>query len=233
MWKNRKLGTLLIANRPKSVVSQAVCPENVRHSVALGKTAQQRRLFVMFIARFSYSIRYFYARHLPTFRLQAALIRFVKVFFLLFLFSDGIFLCFAIYKQVLQLNSWFLCALLSILLAITLAYLLFDEILARCTSRVYKSRPIRRSPILEYEYRSSPMSLARRNLNGAQQYFPDTPLPSRSALDRIGRGGDERDEQERPLVRVLETLDMSSTNVEHFLDSNPPSSSFPPLEDDD
>lgn len=231
MWKNRKLGTLLVANRPKSVVSKAVCPANVRHSVALGKTAQQRRLFVMFTVRVFYSISCFYARHLPTFGLHAALIRFVKIFFLLFLLSDGVFLCFAIYKQLLLLNTWFLCALLSVLLAITLAYLLFDEILARCTLRVSKGRSIRRFPLSEHAYRPLQTPLARKSSTMPLQYFPETPLPSRSSPGRLG--GDEPLEQDRPLVRVLETIDMSSSNVEHFLDTNLPSSSLPPMHNGD
>lgn len=228
MWKNRKLGTLPIVNRPKSVVSKAVCPANVRHSVALGKTAQKRRLFVMFTARFFYSTSYFYARHLPVFGLHAALIRFVKVFFLLFLFSDGIFLCFALYKQFLLINAWFLCALLSILLAITLAYLLFDEILARCTSRTYRSRPGRRNPVATRQYRSSQVPPAQHSSRVPQQYFPETPLPSQSSLNRIEGNG-----QGEPGVRVLETLDMSATNIEHFLNTNLPSSSLPSPPDDD
>jgi hypothetical protein len=228
MWKNRKSGTLRIANRPKSVVSKAICPANVRHSVALGKTAQKRRLFVMFAARFFYSMSYFYTRHLPAFGLHAALIRSIKVFFLLFLFSDGIFLCFALYKQFLLLNVWFVCALLSILLAITLAYLLFDEILARCTFRTYRTRPTRRTSVATRQYRSLQVPPAQQSSRVSQQYFPETPLPSQSSLNRIEGNG-----QGEPEVRVLETLDMSATNIEHFLDTKLPSSSLSSPPDDD
>ncbi len=72
------------------------------------------------------------------------------------------------------------------------------------------------------------MPLAQRSSRVSQQYFPETPLPSQSSLDRIGGN-----EQGEPEVRVLETLDMSTTNIKHFLDTNLPSSSLPQLSDDD
>ncbi len=232
MWNNRKLSSLLIMNQNVSVVSKAVCPASVRHSVALGKAAQQRRLFVMFAARFFYEVSRFCSRHMPAFVPHVALVRFVKVFFLLFLLSDGVFLCMALYKQFLLLNKWFLLALLSVLLAITLACLLFDEIIARCKSTVYKNRHAHRSPVTEYEYMSLKMPAKEWEVPPSQSYVPqhflDTPLPTFSLPPRssLGHMEDEPSEQARPLIRVLETIDMSSTNIEHFLDSEPPTSSF-------
>ena len=236
MWKNRKLDVLPIANRHVGVVSKAVCPANVRHSVALGKTAQQRRAFVMFAVRFFYAVSCFCSRHMPAFVLQAALVRFIKVFFLLFLFSDGVFLCIVLYKQFLLLNKWFLFALLSVLLAITLTCVLFDEIIARCKSTAYKNRSTRHSPMTRYEYMLSQMPLPPHNSAVPQsqfyasQYFPETPLPTPFLMPQsfLGRPEDEPSEEARPLVRVWETIDMSSTNIEHFLDTDPPASSLPP-----
>ena len=232
MWKNRKLDVLPIMNQHVSVVSKAVCPANVRHSVALGKTAQQRRLFVMFGGRFFSAGSRFCSRYLPAFVLHAALIRFLKVLFLLFLLSDGIFLCAALYKQFLLLDKWFLFAFLSVLLAIALACLLFDEIIARCKSTASKDRDAKLLSMAEYEYMLSQMPLASWNHNLSQQvprYFPETPLPTFPLPPRSSSGcvEDEQSEPARPLIRVLETIDMSSTNIEHFLDVEPPVSALP------
>ena len=229
MWNNTRLGSLLIVNQNVSVVSKAVCPANVRHSVALGKTAQQRRLFVMFAARFFSAVSCFFSRYMPAFVLHTAIVRFVKVFFLLFLLSDGVFLCIALYKQFLLLNKWVLFALLSVLLAIALVCLLFDEIIACCKSTAYKNRYASRSLMTEYGYMSSrvpsipwgyEVPLSRPY---TLQYFPDTPRPTfpSPSLSSQGYMQGGPPEQDRPLIRVLETIDMSSTNIEHFLDSEP------------
>ena len=227
MWNNRRLGSLLIVNQNVSVVSKAVCPANVRHSVALGKTAQQRRLFVIFVARFFYAMSCFCSRHMPAFVLHTAIVRFVKVFFLLFLLSDGVFLCIALYRQFLLLNKWVLFALLSVLLAIALVCLLFDEIISCCKSTAYKNQCASRSPMTEYGYMSSraPSIPWGYEVPPLQPYTPRPTFPSPS-LSSQGYIQGRLPEQDRPLIRVLETIDMSSTNIEHFLDSEPPASSL-------
>ncbi len=230
---------LLVMNQPVSVVSKAFCPTNVRHSVALGKTAQQRRLFIMFAARLTQVLSCFCARYMPAFVMHTAVVRFVKVCFLLFLVSDGIFLCAALYNQLLLLNKWFIFALLAVLLAIALTCLLFDEIVTRCKSAFYKSWHVRRAIKPDYAWSQVPASqwghdvaLSHLPVGPTSQPFPETPLPNFSLRSGSFSGyrPDEANEvavPPTPLIRVLETIDLSSTNIEHFLDIKTQSSFFP------
>ena len=239
--ENRKLGMLLVMNQPVSVVSKAVCPASVRHSVALGKTAQQRRLFVMLAARFARVLSGFSARYMPAFVMHTAIVRFVKVCFLLFLVSDGVLLCAALYNQFLLLNKWFLFALLSVLLTIALACLLFDEVVARCKSISRKGSRFLRSSVAKPDGHVWPQEPASQwghyvlpssllSAVPASRHFPETPLPSFSLPPRSYTGHmlDEANVvPPTPLIRVLETIDLSSTNIEHFLDIKTQSSFLP------
>jgi hypothetical protein len=226
-------------NQPVSVVSKAVCPANVRHSVALGRTAQQRRLFIMLSARLAQNSSRFCARYMPALEMHTAIVRFVKICFSLFLVSDGIFLCAALYNQLLLLNKLFIFALLSVLLAIALTCLLFDEVVERCKSVSQKSQHFMRASITQPEYMWSQVPAsqwgeytppAQMSVVSTSQYFPETPQPtpsqsfSRHMQDEVSAGVDI---PPTPLVRVWETIDLSSTNIEHFLDAEAQALFFP------
>ncbi|GAC1368895.1 MAG: hypothetical protein NVSMB44_35710 [Ktedonobacteraceae bacterium] len=221
MWEKRRFRTLLLMNQPGSVVSKAVCPANVRYSVALGKMAQQRRLLIMLAAGLMQALRGFCARYMPAVVMRVALVRLVKLCFVLFLLSDGVFLCMALYNQLLLLNRWFIFALFFVVLAIAMTCVVFDEILAYCKSTAYKNRSSSRTgsrPARSTSARAWKPGRSGQRVQARPRYFPETPLPLFSLPPWSRRS--PLPEPTAPRIRVWETIDMSSTNVEHFLDAD-------------
>ncbi len=195
------------ANRRSSVlrasgVSHALWPSQVRRSLTTSKIAQRRRLMII------KGVWWFRKpRQLQNKRLVKKLVEFQSTFriYLLYTTLAISLLVVGILLTMFVLHPWPITVLLvlvwtvTIMLTMRLWYTcLYMTLTAR---RVTKRLPVQPLPTIAKTRPLPPMSTipVTRPLPASRPGFLATPIPP------------------TPLVRILETIDLSSTNVEHFL----------------
>jgi hypothetical protein len=190
-----------------SGVSRALWPSQMRRSPATGKIAQQRRLMII---KGVWCFRK--PRPFQNKRLVKKLVEFQSTFriYLLYTMLTISLLVVGVLLAMFILHPWPVTILLGLLWTVTVALTiqlwytcLYMALTAR---RMAKRLPIQHLPTIARTRPLSPMPTipVTRPLPGSLSIsrpgFPATPMPS------------------TPLVRILETIDLSSTNVEHFLE---------------
>lgn len=204
-----------------SGVSRALWPSRMRRSPATGtgKIAQQRRLMII---KGVWCFRK--PRPLQNKRLVKKLVEFQSAFriYLLYTTLAISLLVVGVLLAMFVLHPWPITLLLGLLWTMTLALTmrlwytcLYMALTARRVTKrlpmqqfptIAKTRPLPPMPTIPVTRplsgpvtRSLPGSLSG-SLSGSRPGFPATPIPP------------------TPLVRILETIDLSSTTVEHFLE---------------
>lgn len=198
-----------------SGVSRALWPSQMRRSPATGKIAQQRRLMII---KGVWCFRK--PGPLQNKRLVKKLVEFQSTFriYLLYTTLAVSLLVVGVLLAMFVLHPWPITILLGLLWTVTIALTmrlwytcLYMALTAR---RVTKRLPIQQLPTIAKTRplppmhaipatRPIPVSLPGSlpaSLPGSRPGFPATPIPP------------------TPFVRILETIDLSSTNVEHFLE---------------
>ncbi|GCE25966.1 hypothetical protein KDA_14500 [Dictyobacter alpinus] len=191
--------------------SKAIWPTSVQHCVHTGQVAQQRRRVIMTGIN--------WIDTLGLFRLQGVYIL-SKYITLSRMLQSGIvftvigvaFILTAIYDWAMLLNHWITFVLFAALCVVTTAVV--DYIRTGRKPQHKASQPFMQAPNSSFagipiSRLGQPLRLMNTGSSIPQTqvpglfHFPDTPMPA------------------TPLVRVLETIDLSSTNVKHFLDIKP------------
>ncbi len=216
--KTRKSNNVQKIEQPIIRVSKAVLPKKRRYRVATDKIAQLHRFFIMgcswiidTCSLLGLLCLYFIYKH-------TVAVRLMRMGSALLIASGSIFLLLILSGRPLVLDGWFVPALFAILLAVVMTTLWLEERFARQAMMHRGQRTSLSSP--------SVSSLALGSYAGmhsqagyyisqmqrsSTRSFPATPVPTPAA----------------PLIRVLETIDLSGTNIEHFLDIEPSPSTFP------
>ena len=194
-----------------SGVSHALWPTQMRRSPATGKMAQQRRLMVIKGTGWFRK-----PRHLQNNQLIKKLVEFQSALpiYLLYTTLAISLLVVGVLLAMFVLHPWPITLLLvlvwtaTIMLTIRLWYTcLYMTLAAQHVRAEIKSQPIQPLPPIAktHPLPPAPTIPATRPLPPSRPGFLATPVPS------------------TPLIRILETIDLSSTNIEHFLDNGQPS----------
>ncbi|WP_338253631.1 hypothetical protein [Dictyobacter halimunensis] len=190
--------------------SKAIWPLTAQHYVHTNRAAQQRRLIIMtgingldMLGLLRIQALYVMSRYLTFNRLLQGAFVFVCI---------GIaFVLSAIYDWAMLLSHWVTFALFACLCVLTTA--IFDywrgeqKRSMQQTIKPFMSSATSSFAGIPASQPSQPLQALSRSQSLPQPQvssllnFPDTPMPPAT-----------------PLVRVLETIDLSSTNVKHFLD---------------
>lgn len=189
--------------------SKAIWPITAQHYVHTNRAAQQRRLIIMtgiswidMLGLLRIQALYLVSRYLTFNRLMQGGFVFVCI---------GIaFVLSAIYDWAMLLTHWVTFVLFASLCVLTTAIIDYLRIEQKRSMR-HSVKPFMPAPKSSFAgIPASQPSQPLKALNHSQSHpqtqapalfsFPDTPMPA------------------TPLVRVLETIDLSSTNVKHFLD---------------
>ncbi|GCF07414.1 hypothetical protein KDI_09780 [Dictyobacter arantiisoli] len=211
-----------------SGASKAIWPTDMRCCVHTNLAAQQRRLFIMKSCRWiaTLGVWRLYSRQL--FARYLSLQRIIQVSFALLIIGTAFVLA-TLYDGGIVLHHW-----LTILLLVILAALM--AVIIRHLWSDSKREQVERQHILQpgpTSFAGIPVShlgqvarsiyisqTATRAVSATQELeqsfvpqtqipatfpFPETPMPVPAT----------------PLIRVLETIDLSSTNIKHFLDTKP------------
>jgi hypothetical protein len=213
MNKNSKGGR---SNRRNAVlhasgVSHALWPSQMRRSPATAKIAQRRRLMLL---KGTWWFRK--PRQLQNKQQVKKLVEFQSALpiYLLYTTLAISLLVVGVLLAMFVLHPWPITLLLvlvwtaTIMLTIRLWYTcLYMTLAARRVRRETKHQPIQPLPPIAKTHPLHPASTipVTRPLPPSRPGFLATPIPS------------------TPLIRILETIDLSSTNIEHFLDSVQPS----------
>lgn len=204
-----------MANHYCCVTSKALWPRLERHCVPTGKAAQGRRVVIMggiwgfyHLYRWRTYLWFGLSKHF-----NARQGRWVSMGLTIW---GMICVLSALFDKNLMLNHWFVF----ILLAALCAFIVLNVVFARYRRQVAlacqyaESSPFTVPGTSPGHVPSSKMgsfaaSFSRRSIPRTQLpflfAFPDTPMPVPAT----------------PLIRVLETIDLSSANVPHFLDTKP------------
>jgi hypothetical protein len=210
-------------------VSKAVWPLKERHCVPTGKAAQRRRILVLMGVWGSHHLSPWRTRFRRIGQMVSrhmSIHRGVQIGLVLMI-SGVVFIISAFYDWSMMLNHWFTFlpfAILCIFSTLTIAFAWSEH---RQVPE-YQQQPPYSITALPH---SSVGSISVSTLGEIAPSwhgqsipethvpphfsFPETPVPAPTA----------------PLVRVLETVDLSSTNVQHFLDTKAQAAIFPPTEE--
>jgi hypothetical protein len=200
-------------------VSNAFWPSNMRRGVHTNKVAQQRRIMIMLGIECINTLKlwHIYWQYLvSTYMSLQRLIQLVCIGVILGM--AGMLAVF--YDWGAMLKHWFaflLCLLLCAFATLIIVYAWIGN------KRTRKPQPLALKlshaslagiPAVQMKPAPSPLPTGNHGLNLPHTQaptllpFPETPMPMSAT----------------PLIRVLETIDLSSTNVKHFLDIRPHSS---------
>jgi hypothetical protein len=197
-------------------VSHAFWPLEVRRCLATGKHAQRRRLIILKEINWLRKNR-------PQKNDQKRILRGTFRIYLLYSALGISFLMTGVLLALFMLRPWAVTMLLvlfwlaTIALTVRLWYVCLQMTLVARHASSYKAKrgtqPATKHIAAKREVRqhfptiakTRPITASLPPVPVTRPLFPMTPMPS------------------TPLVRVLETIDLSSTNVEHFLDINQPS----------
>jgi hypothetical protein len=197
-------------------VSHAFWPLEVRHCLATGKHAQRRRLIIL------KEINWL-RRNRPQQNNQKRTLRGAFRIYLLYSALGISFLMTGVLLALFMLRPWAVTMLLvlfwlaTIALTVRLWYVCLQMTLVARHASTHKAEhstklatkhvAAKREILQQFPTiaKTRPIVASLPPVPVTRPLFPATPMPS------------------TPLVRVLETIDLSSTNIEHFLDTNQPS----------
>jgi hypothetical protein len=186
-----------------SGVSRALWPSQMRRSPATGKIAQQRRLMII---KGTWWFRK--PRRLQNKRFVKKLVEFQSAFpiYLLYTTLAISLLVVGVLLAMFVLHPWPITILLVLLWTVTIILtmrLWYTCLYMTLTARhVTKRVPVQQLPPIARTRPIPPVPTipVTRPLPPSRPGFPVTPIPA------------------TPLIRILETIDLSSTAIEHFLD---------------
>jgi hypothetical protein len=199
-------------------VSNAFWPSNVRRGVHTNKVAQLRRIIIMLGIELmnTWKLWHIYCQYLAS--TYMSLHRLVQMICIGAILGMAMILA-VFYDWGAMLKHWFaflLCIILCIFATLIIVYVW----LGNRRTRKHESLMLNLShaslagiPVAQMAQASS-LVVSSNGASIPQTHlptllpFPETPMPMPAT----------------PLIRVLETIDLSSTNVKHFLDIRPHSS---------
>lgn len=217
--EHKMLHTQIIMHKqPMNGVSNAFWPSNARGGVHTNKVAQLRRIMIMLGIECINTCKLWHIYWQYLVSTYMSLQRLIQVVCIGAILGMAVVMA-AFYDWGAMLKHWFaflLCIILCVFAALIIVYAWMGN------RRTRKDQPLVLNispsalvgiPVSQMEQSSSPVTSG----NGASipqtqlptlYPFPETPMPMPAT----------------PLIRVLETIDLSSTNVKHFLDIRPHSS---------